>query len=431
MNKTFGFVALRFATVEQIPKKFVARNKVTESLASCRRSREKMHVRINNGISECDIYLIGTAHVSDESIHNVEKTIMEIDPDLIAVELDKDRFLSIMNNGNSKNADNINNIDILKIIKEGKIGLFLIHTILANFQKKIGEQFGIKPGSEMKKAVDLAILYNKPVSLIDRPINITLSRVMNKMTLKEKMDVLLGLLTEKNDIEIDEKSLNNMINNAEDLILMLKEVSPAIYEVLVDERDKFMARNIFESSKGKEKIVAVVGAGHLNGIANYLRELESGKNIDLGELMEVKKKSNILGKLASIGLVLLIIYGFYMASSNLDVLKKLTLDWILVNGSLSSLGVLIARGRIQTAIAAFLAAPITSLIPVIGAGYIAGLVELKYRKITVEDIKELFNTEDFKKLIKNNAMKVLIVAALANLGSAIGTFYFVPRFLGY
>ncbi|WP_018154266.1 MULTISPECIES: TraB/GumN family protein [Methanothermococcus] len=390
-----------------------------------------MHVRINNGISECDIHLIGTAHVSDESIHNVEKAIMEIDPDLIAVELDKDRFLSIMNSGNSKNADNIHNIDILKIIKEGKIGLFLIHTILANFQKKIGEQFGIKPGSEMKKAVDLAILYNKPVSLIDRPINITLSRAMNKMTLKEKIDVLLGLLTEKNDIEIDEKSLNNMINNAEDLILMLKEVSPAIYEVLVDERDKFMAKNIFESSKGKEKIVAVVGAGHLNGIANYLRELESGKNIDLGELMEVKKKSNILGKLASIGLVLLIIYGFYMASSNLDVLKKLTLDWILVNGSLSSLGVLIARGRIQTAIAAFLAAPITSLIPVIGAGYIAGLVELKYRKITVEDIKELFNTEDFKKLIKNNAMKVLIVAALANLGSAIGTFYFIPRFLGY
>ncbi|MDK2790029.1 MAG: hypothetical protein PWP15_536 [Methanothermococcus sp.] len=392
---------------------------------------KKMHVRINNGISECDIHLIGTAHVSDESIHNVEKAIMEIDPDLIAVELDKDRFLSIMNSGNSKNADNIHNIDILKIIKEGKIGLFLIHTILANFQKKIGEQFGIKPGSEMKKAVDLAILYNKPVSLIDRPINITLSRAMNKMTLKEKIDVLLGLLTEKNDIEIDEKSLNNMINNAEDLILMLKEVSPAIYEVLVDERDKFMAKNIFESSKGKEKIVAVVGAGHLNGIANYLRELESGKNIDLGELMEVKKKSNILGKLASIGLVLLIIYGFYMASSNLDVLKKLTLDWILVNGSLSSLGVLIARGRIQTAIAAFLAAPITSLIPVIGAGYIAGLVELKYRKITVEDIKELFNTEDFKKLIKNNAMKVLIVAALANLGSAIGTFYFIPRFLGY
>ncbi|WP_292460108.1 TraB/GumN family protein [Methanothermococcus sp.] len=390
-----------------------------------------MHIKINNGINECDVYLIGTAHVSGESINEVERAISNINPDLIAVELDKDRFFAITNNNVGKMKNNgKNNIDILKLIKEGNIGIFLIHTILANFQKDIGEKFGIKPGSEMKKAVDLAIEYGKPISLIDRPINITLKRALKSMSFKEKLSFLFGIFDDKNNPELDEKSLNEMINNAEDLIKILKEMSPSIYKVLVDERDKFMAKNIFEISKEKEKILAVVGAGHLKGIANYLKKLEKNEiDINLKELMEIKKGKNYFKIIFSAIVLCIILYGFYSISSNPEALKKLTIDWIFINGSLSALGAILARGKIPSIISAFLAAPITSLIPVIGAGYVAGLVELKYRGITSEDIDELFNSDDLKRLMNNNIIRVLMVATLSSIGSAIGTFYFVPGFL--
>jgi len=385
-------------------------------------------VRINNGINECDIYLIGTAHVSGESINEVECAINDIDPDLIAVELDRDRFIAMANN---ENGGNKNKIDIVKMTKEGNIGLFLVHTILANFQKNIGEKFGIKPGSEMKKALDLAMMYNKPISLIDRPVNITLKRALKSMTLKEKLNFLKDIFDDKNDMELDEKALNEMVNNAEDLVQLLKEISPSIYYVLVDERDRFMAKNLFEISKGKEKIIAVVGAGHLKGIVNYLKLLERNEiDINLNELMEVKKSKNYFKYVIPTMVLLIIAYGVYSISSDPEALKKLTIDWIIINGGLSALGVILARGKLISVISAFLAAPITSLIPIIGAGYIVGLVELRYRGITTEDIDELFKSDDLKKLMNNNVMRVLMVASLSSIGSAIGTFYFVPRFLG-
>ena len=384
-------------------------------------------MRINNGINECDIYLIGTAHVSGESINEVEYAINEINPDLIAVELDRDRFIAMTNNENKSK----NKIDIAKMIKEGNIGLFLVHTVLANFQKDIGEKFGIKPGSEMKKALDLAMMYNKPISLIDRPVNITLKRALKSMTLKEKLNFLKDIFDDEKGMELDEKALNDMINNAEDLIQLLKEVSPSIYNVLVDERDKFMAKNLFEISKGKEKIIAVVGAGHLKGIVNYLKLLERNEiDINLNELMEVKKSKNYFKYVIPTMVLLIIAYGVYSISSDPEALKKLTIDWIIINGGLSALGVILARGKLISVISAFLAAPITSLIPIIGAGYIVGLVELRYRGITTEDIDELFKSDDLKKLMNNNVMRVLMVASLSSIGSAIGTFYFVPRFLG-
>ncbi|ABR55185.1 TraB family protein [Methanococcus vannielii SB] len=380
-----------------------------------------MYISVNNGVTECEIRLVGTAHVSDDSIAYVENAIIEMDPELVAIELDKDRFISMLQNKKE-------NVDLKAVIKQGKVGIFLIHSILANFQKNIGEQFGIKPGSEMKKATELAIQYQKPISLIDRPIGITLSRTVSKMSFKEKFRFLLGLLTEKN-VELDEKAINEMVENAEDMILILKDISPSIYLTLVDERDKYMAKNIFEASKGKERILAVVGAGHLAGIKKYLKELESGHEIDIKELLEVKKNSNIMGKLVSIVILMIILYGFYSVSNNLEALKSLTFEWILINGVLSSLGVVLARGKLQTIIAAFLAAPITSLIPIIGAGYVAGLVELKFRDVAFEDISKMINTESFKELMSNQAMRVLLVAALANLGSTVGTLYFVPRFI--
>ena len=390
-----------------------------------------MNIRLHNGINECEIYLIGTAHVSGDSIDKVEKSICEINPDLIAVELDRDRFFAITKN-NTDNTNNHKKIDLMKIIKEGNIGLFLVHTLLANFQKDIGEKFGIKPGSEMKKAIDLAMAYNKPMSLIDRPINITLKRAIQSLSFKEKIQIIGSFIGNDKNIDLDEKSINEMVDNAEDLIEVLKELSPTIYEVLVDERDKYMAKNIYELSKEKEKILVVVGAGHLKGIANYLKKLENNEiDINLKELTELKKSKNYFKIIISSLIVAIILWGFWVIASDPEALKKLTIEWILINGGLSAIGAILARGKVPSIVAAFLGAPITSLIPIIGAGYIAGLVELKYREITSDDIDELLNSDNIKNLMKNNnAMRVLMVATLSSIGSAIGTFYFVPRFLG-
>ncbi|EHP84385.1 TraB/GumN family protein [Methanotorris formicicus] len=385
------------------------------------------YIRINNGLNECDIYLIGTAHVSEESVRKVEETILNINPDVVSVELDRERFFAIMGDNDT------DNIDIKRIIKEGKVGIFLLHMILSHFQKMIGEELGVKPGSEMKKAIEIAMQYQKPISLIDRQINITLTRLLNKMTLREKINFFLSLFEENDEMEIDNKSINEMIKNADELVLFLKDISPTIYEVLVDERDRYMAKNLYELSKGKEKIVAVVGAGHIKGIINYLKKLEKGDDIDLNELNKTKKSKfwKHIRKIISVGIVVIILYGFYSVSSNIYALKELTLEWVIINGLLSAFGVVIARGHIASALVAFISAPITSLIPFIGAGWIAGLAELKFREIKKSDIIELFHADSLKELLNNNLMRILLVTALANLGSAIGTLYFIPRFLGH
>ena len=384
----------------------------------------------------CEIKLIGTAHVSEDSVKKVEQSIIEFEPDIIGIELDKDRFFSLTKNRDKSGeiVDNNNKIDFLKIVKEGNITLFLVQTILSNFQKNIGEKFDIKPGSEMIKAIDLAVEYGKPLALIDRPINITLKRTIDALPFKEKIKLLNSFLFEGEDselIKVDKKSINEMVNNSEELMKLLNEMSPTVYKVLVNERDKHMAKNIFEQSKNYNKMLVVVGAGHIEGIKKYLKQLENNEiNININELLTVKKNKNYFKLFVSILITLIIIYGFWSISSNPEALKKLTLDWILVNGSLSALGTIIARGKIQSVITSFIAAPITSLIPVIGAGYITALVELRYREITSKDIEELIKGDNIIELIKNNnAMRVLLVFILSSLGSVIGTFYFVPGFL--
>jgi len=387
------------------------------------------HVRINNGHNTCDIYILGTAHVSEDSIREVEEAIKEIDPDLIAVELDSERFLALVN-GEEKNKD-LKSINILEVLKSGDIGLFLLHTVLAGFQREIGERFNVKPGSEMKRAIELAKFYKKPLYLIDRPVGVTLRRALNSMPLKEKLKLIFNLFEEEEIAKLDRKTIREMVDNAQELVEILKHLSPTLYKVFVDERDRYMAKNIFDTSIGREKILVVVGAGHVKGIVDYLKKLERGEiEIDLNELMEVKKGRSYWKIVFSVILIGIILYGIYTLSSNPEVLKRFTLEWILVNGTLSALGVVLARGKLPSVITAFLVAPITSLIPVIGAGYIVGLVELKCRGITLEDIQHLLRCEELRDLMDNNVMRVLMVAALSSLGSAIGTFYFLPRFLG-
>jgi pheromone shutdown-related protein TraB len=389
------------------------------------------HVKIFNGVNECNIYLIGTAHVSKDSIEEVEKIISSVSPEGIAVELDDRRFFSLISNEEKK-------VDLKKVLKEGNFIKFFIYLILANSQKKIGESLGIKPGSEMKKAIDIASRYGLPIYLIDRDINITLSRLMDRMTFKEKIKIFWELLnSDEGDLEIDDDLLKEMVENPEKFTKLLKEMSPTIYEVLVDERDRFMAKRLFELSKGKNSLVAVVGAGHVEGIVRYLKQLENGKDIDLMELIKVKKRKKSLTKLLTYGISLAIIgiflYILYYALNNPELLKMITFQWIIFTGGLSALGVILARGRLITALIAFLSAPITTLVPLplAAVGTIAGLVELKYREITDKDLVGIINAESIKELLNNNLFRVLLVATLSNIGASIGVFYCLGKFIGF
>ncbi|WP_048056366.1 TraB family protein [Methanocaldococcus fervens] len=389
------------------------------------------YIKVFNGVNECDIYLIGTAHVSKDSVEEVEKIISSTSPEGIAVELDDRRFFSLITNENKK-------ISLKKVLEEGDFIKFFIYLILANSQKRIGESFGIKPGSEMKKAIEIAGRYGVPVYLIDRDINITLSRLIDKMSFKEKMKILWELLnSEDEDLEVNDDLLKEMVEHPEKFTKLLKEISPTIYEVMVDERDKFMAKRLFELSKGKNSLVAVVGAGHVEGIIRYLKKLESGDDIDLMELIKVRRKKKSLTKVLAYAISFLIIaiflYAVYYALNNPELLEMITFQWVLFTGGLSALGVLLARGKLITALVAFLSAPITTLVPLplAAVGTIAGLVELKYREITDKDLTGIINAESIKELLNNNLFRILLVATLSNIGASIGVFYCLGKFIGF
>ncbi|WP_330216788.1 TraB family protein [Methanocaldococcus villosus] len=307
-------------------------------------------VKIFNGENECEIYLIGTAHVSKDSVEEVERVVEEIKPDAIAVELDYRRFISLMSEEKK--------IDIKEVLKKGDFLKFFVYMILYNFQQHIGKNFGIKPGAEMKRAIELANIYNIPIFLIDRDVEITFSRLLNNMPLKEKFKLLYELIKNDDSLEVSDKTLNDMINDPKKYIELLKQLSPTIYNVLVDERDKFMAKNLFEISKGRSKIVAVVGAGHVEGIIKYLKELENGKEINLEELTKVKNKNykKIIGVIITALIFAMFFYAIYYSLNNPEILKAITLRWILFTGGFSALGVLLARGKLITAIVAFLSA---------------------------------------------------------------------------
>ncbi len=286
----------------------------------------------------------------------------------------------------------------------------------------------------MKTAIDMASSLSIPIYLIDRDINITLSRLLNEMSLKEKLKLFYEILNAE-EIEVSEEDINKMIKNPEKFISLLKDMSPTMFRVLVNERDRYMAKKIFELSKVKNSLVVVVGAGHVKGIINYLEKLKDGYDYDIYELLKVKKKKFKIGKIFSYLLTIAIFgilgYIIFYSINNPDILKLLTINWILLTGGLASLGVILARGKPLTALVAFLSAPITTLIPLpfAAVGTVTGLIELKFREINEEDIINFINTNSLKELLNNNLFRILLVATLSNIGASIGVFYCLGKFI--
>lgn len=376
-----------------------------------------------------EIILLGTAHISQESIIQVQETIKAEVPHCVAIELDKQRYASM------KNPQQWRELDIIKVLKSGQGFLLLANLVLSSFQKRMGADVGVKPGEEMKAAIATAEELHIPAVMVDRPIQMTLKRAWAMNSLWGKCKLLAVLISTAFDKEeVSPEQIENLKNDGA-LDSMMNEIAdylPAVKSVLIDERDQYLASRIWEtaiSGEPAKKVVAVLGAGHLPGVERYLQALAKGEeSSDTTEISKVPPAgigSKIAGLIFPVAIVALVVAGFFTggAKASLDMV----IQWILWNGFLSAFGALVAGGHILTILAGFVGAPIATLNPVIGVGMFTGLVQAWIRKPKVEDME--FLVEDagtFKGYYKNRILRVLLVFMLSSVGGVIGNFIAVP-----
>ena len=362
--------------------------------------------------------LVGTAHVSKESARLVKSVIEQEKPDTVCVELCSSRYQAI------QQKDRWQNTDIVKIVKEKKSFLLLSNLLLASFQKRIAKQFDVKPGEEMIAAIESAESVGSQIHLADRDIRTTLSRTWRVMGFWSKLKLIFQLMLSLGQLdEIKEEDIEQM-KQQDVLETLLTEVGkslPEIKSILIDERDQYLAEKI-RTAPGN-RIVAVVGAGHIPGIQKHW---QNDVNIQKLETLPPKSKTVAILKwlipAAIIGLFLAgFIYGGKKAGTDMIVW------WILANGILAGIGAIIALAHPATILSSILAAPLTSLNPMIAAGWVSGLVEAFSRKPKVRDLESLpDDILSVRGFWKNNVTRILLVVVFTNLGSSLGTFIAFP-----
>ena len=367
-----------------------------------------------------NLKLIGTAHVSKESIEEVKAAIIENQPEVVAVELDLNRFQNMMAERNGQEKQNIN---LREIIKGDKLSIFLVSMFLSYMQRKIGDKLGVKPGSEMLAAIDTAEEIGANVALIDRDISLTLKRAINKMSWIEKAKFLYGIIASFfSDEEIEDVESIKDGDELTEVMEYFKDMSPKAYDVLVSERDAYMAHRLLEINN--TSVVAVVGAGHKKGITNYMEHPEELPPI--GDLLTLKKSRVPIGKLILYSIPVIFVIIFALAFFHGINIQTSIVNFILLTGTCSFLGCILSGSKIYSAITAFIVAPLTTIHPLLAAGWFSGIVEAKMRHISMDDAVEISKVDSFKELWGNNLFRVLLVVVGTNIGASIGLFLTLP-----
>lgn len=359
-------------------------------------------------------FLVGTAHVSKDSVDDVRRTIELVQPDSICVELCQARYQTMTRQ------DDWRRMDIYKVIKEGKAVFLLIQLMLQGFYRRIGDKLGVQPGAEMMEGVRLAQETGAQLVLADRDVQITLKRVWGFLGFWKKVQLLSQLLASVFvDDDVDEAMIESMKHKDQLASIMgnFAEAFPQVKERLIDERDIYLAQKI-RTAPGS-RVVAVVGAGHVQGMQQYL-----GQEIDLAPLEELPPPSRWKG-VWTWGLpgffVALLIIGFFRggAATSVDAISI----WVLTTGLGAAAGSAVALGHPLTIVSSFLAAPVTTLHPLIAAGWVAGLVQAWVKKPTVSDLEQLpTSILSIKGFWTNPVSRILLVVIFANLGATIGVF---------
>jgi pheromone shutdown-related protein TraB len=360
------------------------------------------------------VYLVGTAHVSSQSVDDVRTTIERVRPDSVCVELCQPRYDSLTN------PDAWRKLDILSVLREGKAHFLLGSLIMTAFQRRIASQLGVKPGAEMMEAIECARAQGAVLVLADRRIEITLKRTAARLGFWNKTKALASLLGGLFvPDQIDAEEIEKLKEEAQlaDALQALAREFPDAKETLIDERDRYLAMKIREAPG--PTVVAVVGAGHVEGIE---REIERPRPIDdLDTVAGPGLVPRILKWAIPLSIVALLAYGFF--TGGVARWQESMVTWILVTGTLSALGALAALAHPLTIVTAFVAAPLTTLHPLLAAGWFAGLVQAWIKSPTVEDLEHLSDAiTSLRGFWSHPVTRILLVVALTNVGASLGTF---------
>jgi pheromone shutdown-related protein TraB len=372
--------------------------------------------------------LLGTAHISQASIDAVRAAIDSGAYDAVAVELDAGRLQSLTD------PDALARLDIVKVLREGKTHLVAANLALAAYQRRLAEQLGVEPGAELKTAVQEARARGLPVHLIDREVGLTFRRAMQRLgwwgRAKTGAGILLAMV---GDEEIGEDDIEKLKGGdvLESSFGEFAAHSPALYESVIAERDRYMAANLRDAGKGAREVLAVVGAGHLPGLARHVQEDSVAPQVVRDELEAVKERKSF--PWFTLALSAFVIGGFAWGfwQGGLDVGSDLIVQWVLATGLLGALGCAIAGGHPLSIAAAFVASPLTPLHPALASGTISALVEATLRKPTYADFMALRDDiQTVKGWYRNRVSRVLLNFFLTSLGTAIGVWTGGLRMLG-
>lgn len=357
-------------------------------------------------LDDREITVVGTAHVSQESKEEVWKAIEEEEPDTVCVELDENRLKSLREESGWRD------LDVTEAIREGNGKLLLLNLLLSIYQRQLGLQQGMKPGEELLEGINIAEEKGLEYALVDQDINVTLNRAISSLSIWDKVKLAASLMVSGEEMNVEELKEDNLINT---LVQQLEEEFPELSRVFLDERNTYMAEKILEEDF--ESAVVVVGAAHVEGLIGELKKEK--RDTDFPDV-----KGFPWMKLVSYGVPAFIIaglaYSFFQIgfATGVDATKF----WILSNGILAMLGAIIARSHVSTWITSFVAAPLTSLDPALGAGMVASYSEAKFHPPTVEELETVTQIDSYRELWGNQMGRILLTLGFVTIGSAAATF---------
>jgi pheromone shutdown-related protein TraB len=376
------------------------------------------HVKLEEG----EVYVLGTAHVSRASAVEVRALLQSGAYDAVAVELCNSRYQSLVD------PDAVARLDLFAVIKSGKASMVTAQLALSAYQQRLAEQFGIEPGAEQREAISIAEKRQLPVLLIDREIGITLRRVMSNVSWWKRFALFGGLLAsvlsrdEVSEDEIERLKEGDML---ETTFAEFAAERRDLFEPLIAERDRYMAARLIQEQRqhSYNRILAVVGAGHQKGILKALDQGIAEPQQLLDSLEQLPPRKSWLRLLPWL-IVVVILVGFTAGFIRSPALGwRLVGEWVVINGTLSAVGALLAGGHLVTILTAFVAAPVTSLNPTVGAGMVTGAVETLLRKPRVRDFELLrHDVTHWSGWWKNRVSRILLVFLFSTMGSAAGTY---------
>ncbi len=375
--------------------------------------------------------LLGTAHVSRASVDAVHAAIASGEFDTVAVELDPQRLAAL------SDPDALARMDLVKVLREGKTALFAANLGLAAYQRRLAEQLGIEPGAELKAAVNDANARNLTVHLIDRDVGLTFKRASQRLGWWGRAKLGGGIAAslfgdeEVGHDEIEKLKQGDMLESS---FGEFAQDNPELYDTVIGERDRYMAARLRESAtaqSGARNVLAVVGAGHLQGLAKHLREENRTPGDIRGQLETVKEKSSFPWFTVILAFFVLGGFAFGFWRGGLDVGADLMLYWVMITGTLGAIGCAAAGGHPLSIIAAFFASPVTPLHPALASGTISAIVEAWVRKPTYADFMALRDdVQSVRGWYRNRVARVLLNFFLTSLGTAIGVWLGGARMLG-